>query len=265
MSLCTAPHGDKATLWRRDRPSQAWLVDPGGESVGARRWPGSTVSLGVTGDVALRVVACAELARGPGSPRSSRVSCRTHSAEYSPPSSWPSRFSCGRTSMPAIPARNTCRHGPPPRRRPDGRPPGRPFPAGGHVPRLLQRASSSTSSPRWRPRPGSPWTPRWRRRPPRCLPRPRMAIPGNGRLAVALLGQAAVTQARRITGDSSDPLTITAADLPERVELPGSAAEGPWTWAVPVRRPLTYLSSFAGRVGIPVQPPCVAAVSRRAA
>ena len=51
--------------------------------------------------------------------------------------------------------------------------------------------------------------------------------PGNGRLAVALLGQAAVTQARRITGDSSDPLTITAADLPERVELPGAAAEGP--------------------------------------
>jgi hypothetical protein len=50
---------------------------------------------------------------------------------------------------------------------------------------------------------------------------------GSGRLAVALLGYAAITQARRVGDGLADPLTITAADLPDRVELRGPAAEGP--------------------------------------
>lgn len=50
---------------------------------------------------------------------------------------------------------------------------------------------------------------------------------GSGRLAVALLGYAALAQARRLTDDLADPLTITAADLPDRVELRGPADGGP--------------------------------------
>jgi hypothetical protein len=50
---------------------------------------------------------------------------------------------------------------------------------------------------------------------------------GSGRLAVALLGQAAIAQARRLGEDLADPLTITAADIPDQVALRGPAAEGP--------------------------------------
>lgn len=52
---------------------------------------------------------------------------------------------------------------------------------------------------------------------------------GSGRLAVALLGQAAIAQARRLGEDLADPLTITAADIPDQVALRGPSAEGPGT------------------------------------